>query len=357
MKKDFFALLSILVLIISFHSCKKSDSNDDVKAQIIPPKWGFIPYDFFSHSSHFFEDRDGNIAYKNSQTLYLFNDKGVLQHTEPINLPNNESREFTFRRDGAFFGKMNAFNSKSSDFIFYHKKLDPFTYSRPTMIDIRKLDSLGKYIAEYYIHDIIPNKIANSSSVSCWVFASRYPDINSLFLNRDPQPVLIEMYDYNVGAEYELPKNLLPSKVNSSLTHFCFYTNQSSQTFSFDRFMKLVGTQQKNSLVPNINLLGSFVMKTTDGYYLSDDAIQLKNKIPGLSNDAKIFHCKDSLLHIYFDGNYSTINAITGAEVNKFDLKSEQMPIGIDTVNTFDYYRTKKGISYLVTSRGIVITN
>ena len=357
MKKNIFILLSILVLITSLCSCKKSNNDNEFKTQTIFPKWGFIPYDFFTHSSHFFEDDNGNITYKNKETLYLFNDVGVLQHTEPINLPNNESREFTFRKDGTFFVKMNAFNSKSSDFIFYYKKLDAFTYSRPTMIDIRKLDSLGKYIAEYYIHDIIPNKIANSSSISCWVFASKYTDINSLFLNRDPQPVLIEMYDYNVGAEYELPKNLLPSKVNSSSTNFCFYTNQSSQTFSFDRFMKLVGTQQKNTLVPNINLLGSFVMKTTDGYYLSDDAIQLKSKIPNLSNDDKIFNCKDSLLYVYKDGYYTTINAISGAEIFKLNTKSEQMPIGIDTVNTHDYYRTKKGISYLVTSRGIVITN
>ncbi|MBJ7429599.1 MAG: hypothetical protein JHD28_11695, partial [Bacteroidia bacterium] len=330
---------------------------DGVKAQIIPPKWGIIPYDFFSHSSHFFEDRDGNIAYKNSETLYLFDAKGELKNTYQINLPNNGSYQYPFRKDGAFFVKILPPKGWSTDYFLQYERNDPFYYPRGIMIDLRKIDSTRKRIGEYFIYDIVPNNIANSITRSSWIFAIKYPDLQSLSSNQNGKTVLIEMFINDVYQEYEITDRRLYEKFNTSSTHFCFYTSQESRTFSYDRWGNFVGSQVGNTLVPNINVLGSFVMKASDGYYLSEDGIKLKFKIPGLPKEAQIFHEQDSLLHIYSSGNYSTINAITGLEVNKFDLKSEKMPISIDTVNTFDYYRTKKGISYLVTSRGIVITN
>jgi hypothetical protein len=351
------SIFIIFTSILVFNSCKKPNEIEENKTQMANNKWAFVPYDFFTHSSYFFEDRDGNVAYKNRQSLYLFNDKGILQVEQPLSIPNNESVGFNFRRDGGTFFKQSPFNSMSSDFIFYQKRLGPFAYSDPTMLDIRKVDSSGNYISEYYIHAIFPNNLANSSSSSGWVFASRYPDINSLYFNRNAQPVMIPLSQSNVGSEYELPKDIIYHSASSNATHVCLYAPNTSKTITLDRFMKLVGTQQTNDLVPDINVLGSFVMRAADGYYLSDNAIQLKEKIPGLSNEAQIFHGSDSLLHIYNNGSYSTINAITGAEVFKLDTKSEKMPINIDTVNTHDYYRTSKGVGYLITSRGIIVIN
>jgi hypothetical protein len=345
-----------IVLIVLLNACEKPQENEENK--IVPTgKWAFVPYDFFTHSSHFFEDRDGNVAYRNRQSLYLFDDKGVLQVEHPLNIPNNESVGFNFRRDGGTFFKQRPFNSMSSDFIFYQRRIRPFAYSRATMLDIRKLDSSGNYISEYYIHDIFPNNLATSSSSTALVFASRYPDPHSLYGNKNAQPVFIEITEHNIGNEYVLPKDIIYHSASSNATHFCLYAPNTRKTVTLNRFMKLVGTQETNNLVPDINVLGSFVMRAADGYYLSDNAIQLKEKIPSLSNEAQIFHGRDSLLHIYNNGSYSTINAITGAEVFKLDTKSEKMPIDIDTVNTHDYYRTSKGVGYLITSRGIVIIN
>ncbi|TAE81756.1 MAG: hypothetical protein EAY81_09520 [Bacteroidetes bacterium] len=354
MKKIIVLTFIVLTFAILLNSCKK---QNEIEETVANDKWMLVPFNFFTQGGYFFEDRDGNIAYRHGETLYLFDEKGFLKTVQALNIPSNESSGFNFRRDGEILSKQRPFNSMSSDFIFYHKRHGPFSYSRPTMLDIRKLDSAGKYIAEYYIHDIFPNNLPTGLSNSGWIFASKYPDAISLHGNKNAQPVFIQMFDHNIGTEYDLPKDILYGRANSNSTHICLYAPATSKTFTFDRFLKLVGTQEKNSLVPNIIVVGNFVMKTTDGYYLSENAIQLKAKIPGLSNESKIFHAKDSLLHVYNNGSYSTVNAITGVKVFTFDTKSEKMPISIDTVHTVDYYRTKKGISYLVTSRGIVITN
>jgi hypothetical protein len=320
-------------------------------------KWSFIPYAFSTNKSDFYEDNNGNVAYRNASMLYLFDDKGVLKHTEPIDVPNNESIHLNFVKDGSFFLKMKPFNTFSSDFIIYYRRLGPFSYSNPTMIDIRKLDSLNRYIAEYYIHDITTDNVFNTSSTNAWILASRYPDVNALMFNRNPQPVLIGLSNTMVGPEHSLPKDVLHARVATSSSSFLLFAPEYPKTFTFDKGFDFTGTQQANMIVPDVNVLGSFVVKTANGYYLSDNMIQLRNKILGVPFEAQILHSKDSLLHIYVDGHYATINAISGQELFRFNARSEKMPISADTVNTVDYYRTQNGVSYYVTSRGIVVAN
>ena len=176
-----------------------------------------------------------------------------------------------------------------------------------------------------------------------------------MYRNSNPQPVMIELNTTHVGSEYLLPKDVFYARAATSSSHITLFS-PSSQTLTFDKVFSSVGTQQVNSLIPNILVMGNYVVKTANGYYLSKDMIQVKDKVLGVPNEAKIMHSKDSLLHIY-NGSFSTINAITGAEVFILDTKSKKMPIDIDTVNTHDYYRTSKGVGYLITSRGIVVIN
>jgi len=289
--------------------------------------------------------------------LYLFDDKGVLKHTENVIAPNNESIHFNFIKDGSFFLKMTPFNASSSDFIVYYKRLGPFSYSHPILIDIRKLDSLNRYTAEYYIHDIIPDNLTGRSSTSAWILASKFPDAQALLRGSNPQPVMIELNATWVGGEYLLPKDAEYRRSATSSSHITTFDPRNRKTYTYNQFLDFRGTQQTNSLVPGVVVMGNFLVNTTNGYYFSEDLIKLKDKILGLPNDAKILHGKDSLLHYYEDGNYTTVNAITGAEVFRFNTGSEKMPISVDTVHIEDYYHTKKGVSYLITSRGIVVAN
>ena len=119
------------MLLSSISACKKPEETE--KDNVAPPaaKWTFIPYDFFTHKSDFYEDKDGNIAYRNRHTLYLFDEKGNLRHSETVNISQtNESTHINFIKDGSFFLKMSPFNAPSSDFILYYKRLGPFSYSR-----------------------------------------------------------------------------------------------------------------------------------------------------------------------------------------------------------------------------------
>ena len=187
--------------------------------------------------------------------------------------------------------------------------------------------------------------------------ASQYPNAQAKVFNANPQPVMIQLNTTWVGTEYLLPKDVEYRRAATSSSHITTFDPRNRKTYTYNQFLDFRGTQQTNSLVPGVVVMGNFLVNTTNGYYFSEDLIQLKDKILGVPNDAKILHSKDSLLHYYAEGNYTTVNAITGDEVFRFNTGSEKMPISVDTVNIEDYYHTKKGVSYLITSRGIVVAN
>jgi hypothetical protein len=110
-------------------------------------------------------------------------------------------------------------------------------------------------------------------------------------------------------------------------------------------------------MLQNIHVLKDFVVITNDGYYLSNDLINLGPRINGLSLESTILHSKDSLLFVSTPSELKTVNAITGAGVAIFNNRDKRMPLSLDTVQVRDYYRSKAGISYVCTSRGMVIAN
>jgi len=349
--------LMALMVLVCFSSCKKNIEPEEVN-QIESDKWQFIPEHFWGKGD-FFEDNSGNIAYRNNENLYLFDEKGNLKNEMDVPIAQsllNESKYFM--NDGSFYIIQTPANTFGTNYVFYYKRMSPFVYSDPIMLDIRKLDTLSNYKGGYSIMDIVPDFTAKGSSSSCWVYAYRYDDVRKIGnTSHGIQPVLININGTFVGEDNLLPLNALYGKLSTSKNSFVIFSSQNSQSQTYDVNYNYKGYQSKHQMLQNIHVLKDFVVITNDGYYLSNDLINLGPRINGLSLESTILHSKDSLLFVSTPSELKTVNAITGAGVAIFNSKDKRMPLSLDTVHVRDYYRSKAGISYVCTSRGMVIAN
>ena len=349
--------IGTIALLVCFCSCKKHVEPEKVN-QIETEKWQFIPENFI-HKGDFFEDKLGNIAYRNNEKLYLFDEKGNLKNEIATPIAQsllNESKYFM--NDGSFYIIQTPANTFfGTSYVFYYKRSSPFVYSDPIMLDIRKLDTSSNFKGGYSIMDIVPDFTAKSISESCWIYAYRYDDVRKIGTVNGVQPVLINLNGTIVGNDNLLPLNALYGRLSTSKNSFVIFSSQNSQSQTYDFNYTFKGSQSKHQMLQNIHVLKDFVVKANDGYYLSNDLINLGLRINGLSLESTILHSKDSLLFVSTPSELKTVNAITGAEVAIFNSKDKRMPLSLDTVHVRDYYRSKAGISYLCTSRGMVIAN
>ncbi|MFN4082143.1 MAG: hypothetical protein ACK4K9_00780 [Bacteroidia bacterium] len=350
--KTFFALIIVFFIL----SCNKNE-NTSYNQTLEIEKWQFIDVQEPAYSD-FFEDKNGNVAIRFRQSVYLFNNDGKLKNITSIPTTNISDFSFGFMNDGSVYTVLRSTNSNAGDFLLLYKMRPDFSYFNPLMVDIRKFDSTGTFTTgEYQIFDIAPaNHSTASNANSVLVYAYKYPDARKKILNKDGVPVIIQTNTNSpTVAENLLPINTWLTGISSIRNNIALYGAQG--TLILNNAFEPKGEHRAFKIFPKINYLNNFITLMNDAYYISNDGLQLTKKLDSIGKSAVIFDVRDSLLFIKDESGLKSVNGITGKVENRFDINDKRMPVNLDTLAVNGFYVSRNKISYLITTLGILIAN
>lgn len=349
-------IVILLILIIIQFGCRKSNEMND--SPITKDQWKLIPFVPNYLISDFYEDKQGNVTYRDRNGLWMFDSSGNLLNTIALPTVYDENVNIGFMNDGSIYMKTTPVSGDRGDFILWYKKVGNFSYASPVLIDLKDTDSLGIYSGEYYIFDIAPNNTsisANDNSAALYVH--RFNNIKDFRLNKNPNPEVILLSGIWNKEKKVLPKDAIYNEIVTTKSHFILLNSTSNNSLSINKSFISYVPQNKLQAQPKLNYLNNLVIKSNDGFYTSVDGVNISYKINGINSNDEIFHSNDSLLFINSNGELKSVNGITGLVEEQVDLKSSRMPVSIDTLYIRDYYRSKKMLNYVVTSRGIIIAS